>query len=127
MFEKASRLKLRFNTPQGALSVEDLWDLPLKSLRLANLDDIAISLDARLKDTSVSFVGDESPANAELRLAFDIVKHVISVRKAEESEKKEAAKKRLQKQSLLKLIAEKEEDSLKEKSVEDLRKMVADL
>ena len=30
-FEQAVRLKLRFNSPKGLLSVEDLWDLPLTS------------------------------------------------------------------------------------------------
>ena len=31
MFTKASRLKLRFQSPAGLLSSEDLWDLPLTS------------------------------------------------------------------------------------------------
>lgn len=32
MFEKASRIKLRYSTNRGVLSVEDLWDLSLEQL-----------------------------------------------------------------------------------------------
>ena len=44
MFEKASRIKLRYSTNRGVLSVEDLWDLSLEQL-----DPIAINLSKRLK------------------------------------------------------------------------------
>ena len=59
MFEQASRLKLRFTTARGSLSVEDLWDLPLTSTTgKPNLDDIAKSLNRELRATSeeTSFV-----------------------------------------------------------------------
>ena len=32
LFEKASKMKLRFSTTKGVLSTEDLWDLSLESL-----------------------------------------------------------------------------------------------
>lgn len=44
MFEKASRIKLRYSTNRGVLSVEDLWDLSLEQL-----DPIAINLNKSLK------------------------------------------------------------------------------
>ena len=67
IFEQATRAKIRFSTPVGMLSVEDLWDLPLTSARArANLDDVARLLDAELKSTSsVSFVNDVSEVNAK--------------------------------------------------------------
>ena len=43
LFEIASRKKLRIPTTKGDLTVEQLWDLPLKSTGLS-LDKIAIDL-----------------------------------------------------------------------------------
>ena len=71
IFEQATRAKLRFSTPNGMVSTEDLWDLPLTSLnsKRANLDDIARTLDAELKSTaSVSFVSNVSEVNATPKL-----------------------------------------------------------
>lgn len=57
IFERAARLKLRFETKKGQLSAEDLWDLPLSSTtERTNLNSIAISLHQKLKDTPISFV-----------------------------------------------------------------------
>ena len=58
MFEQASRSKFRFNSSQGLLTTEDLWDLPLTSTRYANLNDIAKELNRTLKATAEEdFVG----------------------------------------------------------------------
>ena len=64
-FEKASRIRLRFDTPQGSLTVEDLWQLPLTSRTgRANLDDIAKSLNRQLKETAEeSFVVKNNKTN----------------------------------------------------------------
>ena len=128
MFDKATRLKLRFDTPKGELSVEDLWDLPLTSQTgKANLDDLARSLDRQIRDAGsmVSFVNPTSQTEStKLQLQFDIVKHIIDVRIAErqEAEAKKANSER--KQTLLAIIAQKESAELQGASLEDLRKMV---
>ena len=84
MFEKATRIKLRFESKKGLLSVEQLWDLPLNSL-----DEIAISLNKEVKDISeVSFIKPLSNnKNKELTLKFNIVKHIIDVKLTEIKEK----------------------------------------
>jgi len=127
MFEQAARMRLRFDTPRGRLSVEDIWDLPLKGGD-ANLDDIAKVLFRESKaDTEMSFVDDPPEPNEALALRFEIVKHIISVKKAEAKAAEMAEANRQRKQEILAIIAEKENDSLKRKSVAKLRELVDSL
>ncbi len=124
-FEKATRIKLRFECAQGQLSVEDLWDLPLKHTSRANLDDIARALSRRLREESVeSFVDKPPKADETCQLAFDIVKHVIDAKLAERDAAKLAAENREKKQRLLATLAKKEDEKLSELSIEDLRAQI---
>ncbi len=133
MFETASRLKLRFDSPVGKLSTEDLWDLPLKAGTNrganANLDDVAKTLYRHLKETAdvASFVDDAVPADTRLQLAFDVVKHVIDVKKTEAEVAATARAKAEKKQQLLGLIAQKEFEGLASASIDDLKAQVAAL
>lgn len=129
MFEKASRQKLRFDTPKGQLSIEDLWDLPLHSLTgKANLDDIARVLDADLKTgTSKSFVNKATSADEVLKLKFDIVIHVINTRLDEREAAHKIAEKREQKQKIMAIIAQKKDAALSEASLADLEQMLASM
>jgi len=125
VFEQASRLKLRFTTVRGSLSVEDLWDLPLTSATgKVNLDDIAKQLNREMRASTeeISFVEPTAtPRNTELRLGFDIVKHVIEVKVAERTTALAASKKRETKQKILEIIAAKQDDALQSKSLEELQ------
>ncbi len=129
MFEKATRMKLRFETPKGQLDVEDLWNLPLTSnMGKANLDDVARLLHKQLKSgDNISFVEKDKKSDETIQLKFDIVKHIIDVRLTESEAAKNARLRAEQKQQLLALIAEKEGDTLKGLSLEELRKKVAEL
>jgi hypothetical protein len=124
MFEKAARKKIRFDSPQGQLSVEDLFDLPLTTKRnnQANLDDIAIALDKQLKDANTtSFVKKTITANEIAKLKFDILLHVIEVRMAEDEAAEQRKVNADKKQRLQALIAQKEMEADGAKSVEELR------
>lgn len=126
MFTKANRLKLRFNSPAGQISVEDLWDLPLISkTSKPNLDDIAKDLFQQLRVTAVaSFVVKENKENETLQLKFDIVKHIIDTRLAENDIALQAGIRKEKKQQLLAIIAQKENEELAGSSKEELRKMM---
>ena len=92
MFEKSSRLKLRFETDRGNVSVEDLWDMPLTSRATTSLDDVAKQLHRSLKENEEeSFVIEKSGANEMLEMKFSVVKHVIKVRLAEQAASENAA------------------------------------
>lgn len=129
MFEKASREKIRFETPKGSLTVEDLWDLPLSSASgKANLDDIARVLNKQLKETEdESFVVKVKKNDNILRLKFDIVKHVIDVRLAESDEAEQRKVAKQKKDRLLAIIAQKEDEKLFSSSLDELKAMVESL
>lgn len=129
IFERASRAKLRFDTPKGSLTVEDLWDLPLTGATgRANLNSIAIGLNRRLQETAVSFVPTAgSVSDGRDQLGLDVVRHVIEVRVAEAAERTTAAEKAQTKARIRELIAQKRDAALADKSIEDLEALVASL
>lgn len=130
-FEKAVRMKLRFDTPKGQLSVEELWDIPLESEKGVSLDGLAVALHQKIKSgAEVSFVRKDSSKSAEyetVQLKFDIVKHIIDIRVAEKEAAEKSRANRAQKQRILELIAQKQDESLAGKSVEELMAMVDQL
>jgi hypothetical protein len=125
MFEKASRLKLRFDSPQGQVSVEDLWDLPLTSnTNRANLDDTARKLSKQVKESETeSFVIKPAKVNETTLLKFDIVKHIIEVRLAENEVAATARANKERKQQILSIIANKQNEQLAASSIEDLQRL----
>lgn len=129
MFEKANRMKLRFTTPKGVLSVEDLWDLPLtSSTGKANLDDIAKALHRKLKDEAdTSFVEPSATGDKTLQLQFDIVKHIIDIRIDERNAAAIARANKDKKQMILELIAKKKNEELANASLDELEKLAESL
>lgn len=129
MFEKAIRLKLRFESSVGLLGVEDLWDLPLTSAKSrANLNDIAKAVNARLKAAGEEdFVAPARKGDDVLQLQLDILKHVIAEKQAEGVASAERIAKREQKARIMELIARKQDQALEGKPLEELQAMVAGL
>ena len=129
MFDKAFRQKLRFESSMGQLSVEDLWDLPLTARSgKANLDDIAKELHHQLKNgDDISFVIQSKKSDETIQLKFDIVKHIIDVRLAEQSAAETLRSNKEKKQQLLAIIAQKENEGLMNTSLDELKKMAESL
>ena len=124
LFEKASRIKARFETVRGNVNVEDLWDLPLTSKDGMSLDDIAKKLSKNVKETAEeSFVVKTNSTNETLNLKFDIVKHIIAIRLEEVEVKQNKKASELKKSRLLSIIEKKESENLENLSVDELKEM----
>lgn len=127
IFERASRKKLRFNTQKGVLSTEDLWDLPLLHETELCLNDLAIKYNSRVKEASEeNFVEPGKVTPTDDKLKFEIVKHIIDhkVKAAQVAETR--AKKRRQRDLVLQVLNEKENEELRSKSSEELRALLDD-
>lgn len=122
MFEKATRLKLRFATTRGLVSVEDLWDMPLSSKDGFNLDVAAIHVNEELKSRSESFVTPKSIDAESNSLKLDILKHVIACKLQEAKDREDALAKKSRKEYILSIIKDKQNEELKNKSIEELEK-----
>lgn len=127
MFENASRKKFRFDTTQGSMTTEDLWDLPLTSTtKRACLDDIARDLYKKLNsEPNLSFVTDTASAeDTTTKQKFELVKYIIGVRLAENKTIQEKKVVQDKKRRLKELIEQKEDEALAQSSVEELIRMM---
>ena len=128
MFEKSSRLKLRFDTSVGNISDEDLWDLPVIGKKASILDNLAKSLNKAIKECAEeSFITKKSDADIILNLKFDIVKYIIEVKLAEAEVSKKAVETKAKKERIMSIIADKEDDDLKNKSADELKELLGSL
>ena len=121
MFEKAIRLKLRFNF-KGVLTVEDLWDL-----KLNELDMIYKDLNQQKKLQEEESLLTNNLINDVLNLQINIIKYVVEQKQAEQLAKQTEIEKQQQKQKILEILARKQDDDLQNKSTEDLLKMLENL
>lgn len=128
LFEQATRNKLRFESNKGPLSVEQVWDAPLTSRNGFSLDEIAKQAKRELDAISEeSFVQQVSPLKSIAEMKLEVVKHIITVKLAE----KESASKRAERvelrQQLTQALAEKQSDTIKNMSTEEIQKRLKEL
>ena len=123
MYKEASKMKLRFVTVKGNLSVEDLWDLSLTAL-----DKMAVAIDEQIsKNPKKSFISESTPEDKVSKLKLDILKDIINT-KLEEKAKKDSEKQKIsERNKLLEILAKKEEASLENLSIEELKKKISEL
>jgi len=129
IFESATRHKLRFQSSRGVLSVEQLWDVPLRSQDDFNLDAVAKTANKALKEISEeSFVDTErTPEHSRRETVFEIVKYIIEVKVGDEAAAKKRAANKIEKEKLLAILAEKQAGKLSDLSEKEIQKRIAAL
>lgn len=121
-FEIAIRNKMRFPY-KGQISVEDLWDLSVDAL-----DTVFKTLNSKVKASQEeSLLQTRTKEDEELSIQISIVKHIVAVKLAEADAAKKARENKDKKQKILSILADKQEDALKNKSVEELQQMLEDM
>ncbi len=125
LFEVAARTKLRIQTKRGTVTAEDLWDLPL-----TELDEAYKLLVRELRDSSEDSLlarRDRSASACEARLKRDIIQYVVETRQAEADAKTAAVARKQEAERIRGLLAQKQDDALKNMSAEELQKRLAEL
>ncbi len=122
MFIQASRQKIRFPY-KGTASVEDLWDLPV-----TELDKIFKQLNAEAKKMQEeSLLETKSDEDKKLAVQIGIVKYIVSVKLEEKKAAEMERERKKQKQKIMSILASKQDEALKDKSIEELEKMLGEL
>ena len=119
LFKVAAKKKYRFNY-RGLISVEDLWDLGVE-----DLDKIYKSLKSQAKNAAEeSLLQEVSKEDKELNNKIEIIKTIVADKLAASERAKKAAAQRMQNQRILEIMADKQDEELKSKSLEELKSML---
>lgn len=122
IFEVATRNQLRFQY-KGIISVEDLWQLSVE-----NLDLVFKTLNSQVKQSNEeSLLNTKTKEDEILDIKIRIVKYIVGVKLEEENLRLRAKEQKEQKQKILSVLSVKQEEDLKNKSIEELQKMLSNL
>lgn len=115
-YKQLTRLKSRFTTSSGVLSVEQLWDLDVKEL-----DKLAVSLEEQYKNSKgKSFLDKKTTKDKTLKLQFDVVLDILNTKVEEQETLKDAKQVKEHNEKIYSLIKQKEDGKLAEMSIEEL-------
>lgn len=128
LIAKAVISHARFPSPRGNLTVEDLFDLPLSSTTVLDLETVAQTLYKKMQELpKLSFTGGNAKDAADAAFKLDVVKTVIAYKQAERDKVHSESVRSQDLQTLLAEKSRRKEASITEISDEDLDKEIAKL
>ena len=117
-YKQASREDLRIQTTRGELTVSQLWHLPI-----TELDVLAVKLEADYNESGKkSFVVKRTKKDSLIKLRFDIVLDILTTKVEEAAAASESLENNAHNSVINALIAEKQTEALKGKSIKELEK-----
>lgn len=124
MYKQAAQLKLRFETPKGVLSAENLFDLSM-----TDLSTTIKKVNAQLKkeqttDNELAFLEGTDIVESQNSLRFKILKDVYMTKKDARDAAALDYEKKQKKQRIAEIIAKKKEEALESMSIEELEAML---
>lgn len=119
LFIMATRQKFRFPF-KGQVSVEDLWDMHVR-----DLDTVFKALNAQAKQADEeSLLTTKTKEDSILEVKIAIVKHIVSAKLSEAEGKRLKAEQDAKKTRIAEILADKQDEELRGKSVEELTAML---
>ena len=119
MFEAAVRNKFRYPY-KGVIATEDLWDLPVQQL-----DGIFKTLKSQEKKAQEeSLLDTRTPEDEILTAKIEIIKYIVNTKLEEAKQAERAKEAHDQKQKILGILAEKQDEDLRNKTPEELIAML---
>lgn len=120
LFKLAAKEKYRFPF-RGNISVEDLFDLTT-----SQLDVVYKELKSQVKESSDSLLKEVSTEDKELKNKIEIVKTIFEDKMTEATQKEQALAEKQRKERIKELIAQKKDQDLADKSIEELEAMLGE-
>ncbi len=130
IYKQAAKLKIRFITSRGPLTIEQLMDLSMTELeKLVRAQHKVIKEKAKIdSEEDLDFLEvDKTPKEDIDQLKFNILKDIYLDKKAEKSERAADLEKKERKARLAELIAKKKNEADEGKTLEELEKELAEL
>lgn len=122
MYKKAAKLKLRFASSKGQLTVEQLFDLTMSELSsLIKKVNTDLKKEARVDD-DLAFLEGKDETESLNSLRFEILKDVYLTKKQERDDAAEDQDRKARRQRIAEIIAKKEDEALENLSLEELKK-----
>lgn len=121
LFEIATREKYRFPY-KGTISTEDLWDL-----NAAQLDGVYKTLSKEVKAQGEDSLMAEATIDKNLANKIEIVKYIFTVKKNEADARMVAAENRKKRERIAEVLAQKEDEALRNMSTDELKQLMANI
>lgn len=126
VFEVASRERYRVETEFGVVGVEELWQLSL-----GVLDTIGVKLSKIRNESDHSLLSTKRPTQTNefkrISVMLECIKVIIAYKEDKIAQERDKVKRKKEKEKLMEILNAKENETLANQSLEEIKKRIAEL